>query len=65
MGLFGISKILQYGVCNHDEPRASPPQQGEEGSYRREKEVGRAIVNKESIGGIENSRYSGFSLAEL
>ena len=33
--------------------------------YRGEKEVGKAVVNKEAIGGIECLKYSGFSLAEL
>ena len=32
--------------------------------YRGGKEAGRAIVNVESIGGIESSKHSGFSLAE-
>lgn len=48
----GISKELQFGVCNYGEPHASPEQQGEEKpSYRGAKKVGRAIVSKKSIGG--------------
>ena len=49
MGLFWISRGLQFGVCDHDKPRASP-NKAREGDhlYRREKELGRATVNKES-----------------
>ena len=62
MGLFGISKELQSRVCNHGEPRAK--RRGKL-LYYGEKEVGRAIVNEESIGGIESLKYSDFSLAEF
>ena len=31
MGLFRISKELQFWVCNHDEPHAGPPAQGMQG----------------------------------
>ena len=56
MGLFRISRELQFGVCNHGEPRASPLTAREgELFYREEKEVGRALVN----------RVHGLSLAEL
>ena len=47
LGLFGISKELQFGVCNHGEPPAGPPAAREEKLfYREEEKVGRAIVNK-------------------
>ena len=66
MGLFGINKDFPFGVYNHGEPHASPcPARRGEPFQRGEKEAGRAIVNKESIGGIESSKHSGFSLADL
>ena len=66
MDLFRISKELQFRVCKHGEPCASPRIAREEKLYyRRKEEVGKAIVNKESIGGIERLMCSGFSLAEL
>ena len=49
MGLFGISRDLQFQVCNHGEPHVSPCPATGELFYRGEKEVGRAIVNKESM----------------
>ena len=49
IGLFGISRELQLRVCSHGEPRESPRKAREEHFYREEKEVGRAIVNKESM----------------
>ena len=56
MGLFGISRELQFGICSHGEPRASlhAAREGEL-FYRGEKEVWRAAVVK---------RAHGFSLAE-
>ena len=67
MGLLMIIKELQFGVCNNGKPHASLSHK-----ERGEKEVGRVLVNKEFLGGIENSEYSGFllncdnrSLAEL
>ena len=48
MGLFGISRELQFGGCNHGEPQASlHMSRKEECFHREEKEVGRATVNKE------------------
>ena len=42
MGLFGIHKKLQFGVCNHGEPCASSQQKWRgELYYKGEKEVGR------------------------
>ena len=47
MDLFGISRELQYRVCNHGKPHASPHKaRGEESFYIEEKEFGKAIVNK-------------------
>ena len=52
MGLFRISKELQFKVYNHGEPRASLHKaRKEECFYREEKEVRRAIVNKEPLPG--------------
>lgn len=52
MDLFGISKELQFGICNHGRPCTSPEQQGKEKLlYGGEEEVERAIVNQEFIGG--------------
>ena len=49
MGLFRISRELQFGLCNHGKPRASSRLSREgECFYRGEKEVGRVIKNKES-----------------
>lgn len=45
MGLFRISRELQFGVCNHSESHASP-REGDRG----EREIGRAVVNKEAMG---------------
>ena len=46
--ILGISRDLQFGVCIHGEPHGSPHTAREgEHFYREEKEVGRAIVNKE------------------
>ena len=50
MGLFRINRELQFGVCIHGVLHASPHREGEEDYfYRREKEVGRAIVSKGSM----------------
>ena len=62
MGLFGITK-------NCDSQSATmishvQIQLKKERRYSGEKKVGRAMVNKESIGGIETSKYNGFSLAD-
>ena len=47
MGLFRISRELQFGICNHDEPHSS---QGKENAFTEgETEVGRAVINKESL----------------
>ena len=55
MGLFGISRELQFRFCKHDEPRTSSRMAREgERFYRGENEVGRALVN----------RVYGFSLAQ-
>ena len=49
MGLFEISRELQFRVCNHGEAHSSAhTAREEELFYREEKEVGRATVNKES-----------------
>ena len=50
MGLSGISRELQFSFCNHREPFESP-RTAKEGKhfYREEKEIARAIVNKESM----------------
>ena len=47
MGLFRISRELQFRVCNHGKPQASLPtaRKGEH-FYREEKEAGRVITNK-------------------
>lgn len=47
MGLFGINRELQFGVCNHGEPCASP-QQKLRGKlfFTGEEEFGRPAVNK-------------------
>ena len=48
MGLCGISKELQFRVCNHGEDHASSHvARAGELFHREEKEVGRAIVNEE------------------
>ena len=61
VNLFGISKELPFGICNHGKPRTSPQQQGEEKFISRgEEEVGNAFVTKESIGGIESWKCNGF-----
>ena len=55
MGLFRTSRELQFKVCNHGEPYASPHMTREgEGFYRGKKEGGRDLVN----------RVHGFLLAE-
>ena len=47
MGLFGISRELQFGVCNHGKPCASSHRAREgELFYRGGKAVGRAVINK-------------------
>ena len=47
MDLFGISRELHFGVCNHGKPCASSfmAKEGEH-FYREEKEVGRAIIKR-------------------
>lgn len=56
IGLFKISRELQFGVCNHSEARASPKGQGKESTFiQGEKAMGRAIVNtksKASLGSV-------------
>ena len=48
MGLFGISKELQFGIYNHGKPCATPQQKWKGELFHREKkEIRRAIVNKE------------------
>ena len=54
MGLFEMSRELQFGLCNHGKPHASPHKAREEHFYREEKEFRMATVN----------RVHGFSLAE-
>ena len=51
MGLSWVSRELQFGVCNHGEPHASP-QMAREGAlfYRGEKKARRARVNIEFMG---------------
>ena len=48
MDLFWISRELQFKICNHGGPHASPHtiREGEH-IYREEKEAGRDAVNKE------------------
>lgn len=66
MGLLEISKELQSWVCSHGELCArTPAARGEKLFYRGEEKVGRAIVNKEPVGGIERWMSSSFSLVEL
>lgn len=66
VGLFEINKDLQFGVYNHGELRASPNTARRRELFQRgQKKAGRAVVNKEPIGGFESLKYSGFSLAEL
>ena len=66
MGLSWISRELQFGVCSHGGPHASPQMAREGGLfYRGEKKARRARVNKGSIWGVESSKYSGFSLADF
>ena len=50
MGLFEINRESQVRICNHGEPRARlhTAKKGE-CYYQREKEVGRAKANKESM----------------
>ena len=50
LDLFRISRELQFRVCNHGKSRASSckARKGEH-VYREEKEVGMALVNKESV----------------
>lgn len=48
MSLFGTSKELQFEVYNHCEPHISPHTAGGGALFhRKEKEVGRATVNKQ------------------
>ena len=66
MRLFKINKELQFRISNHGKTCASPyaTRRGGRTLLKGKTEVGRAIVNKESIGGIESSKCSGFTLAE-
>ena len=75
VSLLWISKKLQFRACNHSKPNASP-WAGRRGKLflKGEKEVGGAVVNRESTGEMESSEFSGFwhwlscdrlSLAEL
>ena len=50
MGLFEISRQLQFRVYNHGKPCASchPAREGEP-FYRQEKEAEGALINKESM----------------
>ena len=45
-----LQQRIEFRVCHHDEPRSSfhTAREGEH-IYRGEKELGRAIVNKESM----------------
>ena len=45
MGLFTIRRELQFGVCNHSKPRASPHIPREEKAFREGKEG--ALVKKD------------------
>ena len=65
MGLFRISKELQFPLCNNGEPCVIPPAAGEQEPLWGREKVGRAVVNKESIGGTEGFMCSDFSLADL
>ena len=50
MGLFRIKRELQFGVSNNAKPLQSPCMAGEEEYvYRREKEVGKVMINRESM----------------
>ena len=50
MVLFGIGRELQFGVCNHGEPRARPHMaRVGECLYREEEEIGKTIVKTESM----------------
>lgn len=60
MGLFGMGKEFQFGVCDCGETCASPGAAREQTLFSRgQEEVGRAVVKKKSW------RCNGFSLAEL
>ena len=48
MGLFRIRRELKSGFFSHDEASSHMAREGE-CFYRGEKEVGRVIVNKESV----------------
>ena len=49
MGLFGIGKELQFGICSYGKAHASPYGAWEgEGFYTEEREVGRAVYSKQS-----------------
>ena len=49
MDLFGISTKLQFGVFSCGRPCASLSRAREKLFYRGEREVGRAVVNQESV----------------
>ena len=46
MGLFGISRDLQFGICKHESPRVSSCMARKENSYKKENKIRKAIVNK-------------------
>lgn len=63
---WGVTKKLQLGICNSDEPYASPHKTKEtELLLSRMGKLGGASTNKKSIGGNWGSKYNGFSSAEL
>ena len=62
----GTSENCNLGHTIHSEPQASPENKGDESFfYRGEGGVGKAVINKESIGVLGIGSCSGFSLAEL
>ena len=66
MGWFGISRELEFGVCNHSKPCAISCIAREEHSYGEGKEAGRAIVTKKKKkkrkGKRVGKKVPGFSL---
>ena len=46
MGLFGISRELQFGICKHESSDVSSCMARKEYSYKKEKKIKKAIVNK-------------------
>ena len=55
MGLFGISRELQFRVCSHGRPFKIPPQQGKENAF---------IQEKTKLQGYSTQRVHGFSLTK-